>query len=179
MRPAVGRRSVVSILMVVVLPAPLGPRNAKISPASTRNVMSLTAVNWSKVLVRFSTRITRILPGKLRLRTVGLVCQNRQFRAIGGCGGAGLLAVFQVRGPDHLVAGLNIDAQGPFLARVQFRPLHGFVVARGIREVNLNAVVGQNVKAVMETAVGRNALNAETAPGVIHLNQVYGSVFVV
>ena len=30
--PLVGRSSVVSILMVVVLPAPLGPRKAKISP---------------------------------------------------------------------------------------------------------------------------------------------------
>ena len=30
--PLVGRSSVVSILMVVVLPAPFGPRKAKISP---------------------------------------------------------------------------------------------------------------------------------------------------
>ena len=33
--PLVGRSSVVSILMVVVFPAPFGPRKAKISPGPT------------------------------------------------------------------------------------------------------------------------------------------------
>ena len=37
--PLVGRSSVVSILMVVVLPAPLGPRKAKISPGATSKEM--------------------------------------------------------------------------------------------------------------------------------------------
>ena len=57
MVPLVGRSSVVSILMVVVLPAPLGPRKAKISPAATSKETSLTAVN-SKVFTRFWTLIT-------------------------------------------------------------------------------------------------------------------------
>ncbi len=43
--PAVGAASVHSILMVVVLPAPLGPRNPKISPGSTSNEIPSTAVS--------------------------------------------------------------------------------------------------------------------------------------
>jgi hypothetical protein len=39
----VGGSNVVNILMVVVFPAPFGPRNAKISPLGTSNEMSLTA----------------------------------------------------------------------------------------------------------------------------------------
>src|SRR5213593_1670041 len=39
-RPLVGYRSPASILSVVVLPAPFGPRNATISPGSIRNVTS-------------------------------------------------------------------------------------------------------------------------------------------
>src|SRR6185369_17596776 len=43
--------------MVVVLPAPLGPKNAKISPASTSNETSSTAVTSPNCLKRFSTFI--------------------------------------------------------------------------------------------------------------------------
>ena len=43
--PLVGLSSVVRILIVVVLPAPLGPRKAKISPSSTAKEISATAVN--------------------------------------------------------------------------------------------------------------------------------------
>ena len=43
--PAVGAASVHSILIVVVLPAPLGPRKPKISPGSTSNEISSTAVS--------------------------------------------------------------------------------------------------------------------------------------
>src|SRR5262249_56949657 len=42
-RPRVGGRRPQSILMVVVLPAPLGPRNRKISPRSTCNDRSTRA----------------------------------------------------------------------------------------------------------------------------------------
>ena len=52
MLPAVGRSSVVSIWMVVVLPAPLGPRNAKISPAWTSNDTPSTAFKSPKCLLR-------------------------------------------------------------------------------------------------------------------------------
>ncbi len=41
--PEVACRSVQRILMVVVLPAPLGPRKPKISPAPTVNPMPRTA----------------------------------------------------------------------------------------------------------------------------------------
>src|SRR5215469_7522263 len=59
MEPPVGFRSVVSILMVVVFPAPLGPRKAKISPSSTSNETSLTAVKEPKVFTRLRTRIMK------------------------------------------------------------------------------------------------------------------------
>ncbi len=42
-RPPLGAMRPVSILMVVVLPAPLGPRNPKMLPASTANETPLTA----------------------------------------------------------------------------------------------------------------------------------------
>jgi hypothetical protein len=57
MRPLLGRSNVVSILMVVVLPAPLGPRKANISPWATSKLMSLTAVKSPKVLTRWLTEI--------------------------------------------------------------------------------------------------------------------------
>src|SRR4029450_3666318 len=62
--PLVGRCSVVSIWMVVVLPAPLGPRKAKISPEETSNEMPSTALTSPKVLTRFSTWI---MEGRLSL----------------------------------------------------------------------------------------------------------------
>ena len=43
--PALGGSIVVSILMVVVFPAALGPSRPKIEPATTLNDNSLTAVN--------------------------------------------------------------------------------------------------------------------------------------
>src|ERR1051325_809081 len=63
--PLVGRSRVVSILMVVVLPAPFGPRNAKISPARTSNDASLTAVTapndltmcWTRMMGRWLTTL--------------------------------------------------------------------------------------------------------------------------
>jgi hypothetical protein len=48
----VGFRTVVSILMVVDLPAPFGPRKAKIEPVSTSKLMSFTAVKSSNFFVR-------------------------------------------------------------------------------------------------------------------------------
>src|SRR3984957_18617835 len=60
MRPLVGRNSVVSILMVVVFPAPFGPRKANISPCATSKLMSLTAVKSPNFLTRW---LTEIIPG--------------------------------------------------------------------------------------------------------------------
>src|SRR5262249_40283659 len=46
--PALGTANPVSILMVVVFPAPLGPSRPTHSPASTRNVRSATACRLPK-----------------------------------------------------------------------------------------------------------------------------------
>src|SRR5437588_3010585 len=54
--PLSGKRPV-SILMTVVFPLPLGPRKRKISPFSTRKLMSLTAVKLPKRLTRCSAEI--------------------------------------------------------------------------------------------------------------------------
>src|SRR5690242_1099468 len=56
--PLVGGNSVVSILIVVVFPAPFGPRNAKISPRCTSNDTLSTAVKSPNFFTSFSTRIT-------------------------------------------------------------------------------------------------------------------------
>jgi hypothetical protein len=53
MDPLVGVRSVVSILIVVVFPAPFGPRKANISPACTSSEMSLTADTSPYFFTRF------------------------------------------------------------------------------------------------------------------------------
>ena len=54
MRPEVGARSPVSILMVVDFPAPLGPRKPKNCPGATRRFTSLTATKSPKRRVRFA-----------------------------------------------------------------------------------------------------------------------------
>src|SRR5579875_943808 len=51
--PEVGRRIVVSILIVVLFPAPFGPRNPKISPSKTVKETPSTALVFpSKLFVR-------------------------------------------------------------------------------------------------------------------------------
>jgi hypothetical protein len=55
--PLVGASWVVSILMVVVFPAPFGPRNANTSPRFTSNEMPLTASVSPKRLTRPCTWI--------------------------------------------------------------------------------------------------------------------------
>ena len=47
--PDVGLSSVVSILMVVDLPAPLGPRNPNVWPCETENETPFTASNAPKL----------------------------------------------------------------------------------------------------------------------------------
>src|SRR5947199_8063408 len=64
--PLVGGKMPARMRMVVVLPAPFGPRKPTISPASTRNEMSRTASTAPKVLVRSRTSIIAwpmLLPG--------------------------------------------------------------------------------------------------------------------
>src|SRR5277367_6011310 len=55
--PLVGFSSVVNILIVVVFPAPFGPRKAKISPCFTSKEIPFTAVKSPNVFTRFSARI--------------------------------------------------------------------------------------------------------------------------
>ena len=51
-----------SIRIAVVLPAPLAPRNPKISPGATLKLMPSTAVKLPKRLVSFSVRMTASWP---------------------------------------------------------------------------------------------------------------------
>src|SRR6266513_5553934 len=74
--PLVGRKTVVSILIVVVLPAPFGPRNAKVSPWRTSNVTSFTAVTVPYVRTRCCTRII----GSVGATSVRLRCPRGKAR---------------------------------------------------------------------------------------------------
>src|SRR5947207_6812686 len=56
--PSVAGMKPVRIRIVVVLPAPLGPRKPRISPRSTRKLTSSTAVKRPYRLVRCWTSIT-------------------------------------------------------------------------------------------------------------------------
>src|SRR5215468_1103689 len=91
--PSVGGRKQVSMRMVVVLPAPLGPRNPTIWPFSTENEMWSTAVVRAYLLVRSETLIIVVCWQRqggrhaephvgardsfIILRRVACVCQNR------------------------------------------------------------------------------------------------------
>src|SRR6266478_1419185 len=82
-RPLVGYKSPASILSVVVLPAPFGPRNATISPGSIRNVTSRTSCtslyhSWS------SARRAQRSPGS-RIITWNVLL-NRSASTIDGVG---------------------------------------------------------------------------------------------
>src|SRR6516165_5283076 len=54
-RPDVGARSPQRMRIVVDLPAPLGPRNPKISPGATSRETRSTAMKSPKRLTRFSS----------------------------------------------------------------------------------------------------------------------------
>src|SRR5437667_3408322 len=68
--PLVGVSSVVNILIVVVLPAPFGPRNAKISPAFTAKDTSRTAVMSPNVFTSRSTRMMGAIRCDLTLAAI-------------------------------------------------------------------------------------------------------------
>ena len=61
--PAVGRSRPVSILMVVLLPAPLGPRKPKKRPRATLKVRPFTAVVLPKTLVSPRTTMAAVASG--------------------------------------------------------------------------------------------------------------------
>ena len=58
--PPVGTVMPVRIRMVVVFPAPFGPRKPKVSPSLTEKEMSLRATSLPKCLVRCETSIAFI-----------------------------------------------------------------------------------------------------------------------
>src|SRR5574337_1136500 len=60
--PSLGERKPVMMRIVVVLPAPFGPRNPRISPFCTWKLTSETASVGPYRLVRFSTSIIRMHP---------------------------------------------------------------------------------------------------------------------
>src|SRR5947207_7300667 len=64
--PAVGRSRPVSILMVVLLPAPLGPRKPKKRPRGTSKERSSTATFLRKALVRWRTTMAGPPGGLIR-----------------------------------------------------------------------------------------------------------------
>src|SRR5215831_5368422 len=66
--PALGASRPVSILMVVDLPAPFGPRKPKNCPASTRKLIASTALNDPNVRVSPSVRIATSLIRAARFR---------------------------------------------------------------------------------------------------------------
>src|SRR5437016_7875992 len=82
-RPLVGYKSPASILSVVVLPAPFGPRNATISPGSIRNVTLRTACT-SRYRGRRSARRAPRSPGS-RTFTWNVLL-NRSASTIDGMG---------------------------------------------------------------------------------------------
>ena len=59
--PAVGGNYPVSIFIVVVFPAPFGPRKPTISPRSTLKQTSLTAMNRPNALYKCSD-VTMLMP---------------------------------------------------------------------------------------------------------------------
>src|ERR1700751_1696370 len=61
--PEVGLASVHSMLIVVVLPAPLGPRKPNTSPVATSKLTPRTACTSPKFLIRLSTTIAGVAPG--------------------------------------------------------------------------------------------------------------------
>src|SRR5947209_16792590 len=61
-RPLVGWSKVHSILIVVLFPAPLGPRKPKVSPRSTSRSIPFTACISPKERDSFSTVMVMVLP---------------------------------------------------------------------------------------------------------------------
>src|ERR1700680_2491956 len=76
MRPPVGTRMPIMMRIVVVLPAPLGPRKPKTSPFSMEKSRSRTAVNSPYFLLRCSNAI---MSGPIAavLTRQGLVARDR------------------------------------------------------------------------------------------------------
>src|SRR3990170_2239013 len=132
-RPPLGRSRPVSILMVVVLPAPLGPRNPKISPRCTPNVTPSTAVKVPNRLVSLSTSMTgapsRIAGARCRPSRFSRRGRTRDFLGAGHQGNKDVLqrglalgrrageqrgGEFRVRRGQDAPAGHEGHARAPF-----------------------------------------------------------------
>ncbi len=82
--PDVGFSKVVRIIIVVLFPAPLGPKKPKISPFSTENETSFTAITSPKDLVRDLVSIeynTLIAFFNYKLLSIILVDPHKKFKA--------------------------------------------------------------------------------------------------
>ena len=81
--PDVGFSKVVRIIIVVLLPAPLGPRKPKISPFSTDNEISFTAITSPNDLVRDFVSIeynTLIAFSNYKLLRIDTVDPHKKFK---------------------------------------------------------------------------------------------------
>src|SRR5579885_1562924 len=123
--PAVGGNSVVSILMTVVLPAPLGPNRPKTSPWATAKFKWLTAVNLPNCRVKSAV-------SKMLMASTSSACEgnSRVAKHAAQCGhGAENGSLFRCRKffqrfcqlPANLMAGFFQDA--PALGREAQRHL--------------------------------------------------------
>src|SRR3989454_2798 len=133
--PLVGGKMPARMRMVVVLPAPFGPRKPTISPASTRNEMPRTASTAPKLLLRSRTSIIAWpmpLPG---ISNPGEQLRDELVQVRETAGGAGEVVVEGEvarqgdgaraggeRGAERPRGGGAAPAQGGFVARRLPRP---------------------------------------------------------
>src|SRR5690349_6006684 len=162
--PLVGCRSVVSILMVVVFPAPFGPRNAKISPGCTSKETSLTAVTFPNDLTTCWTRIIGWLLKRAK-STSCLPFAPRPFL------GAALLAG---AADDDLVPATTlclvhrrVGARDQFLGRIAAVRVLGQADAQ--RQLALAEILGRHA--------GANALRHEHGRRHVRLEQHHDELF--
>tara|TARA_B110000240_G_scaffold186698_1_gene223629 strand:+ start:304 stop:693 length:390 start_codon:yes stop_codon:yes gene_type:complete len=81
--PDVGFSKVVKIIIVVLFPAPLGPKNPKISPFSTEKETSFTAVRSPNDLVRDFVSIeynNSIYLGNYKLLSIRSEINHKKFK---------------------------------------------------------------------------------------------------
>jgi len=79
----VGFSKVVKIIIVVLFPAPLGPKNPKISPFFTEKEISFTAIRSPKDLVRDFVSIeynNSISFGNYKLLSIGSKINHKKFK---------------------------------------------------------------------------------------------------
>lgn len=79
--PDVGFSKVVRIIIVVLLPAPLGPKNPKISPSSTEKETSFTAITLPNDFVRDSVLMEyNILIAIVNYKLLSSISSQKKFK---------------------------------------------------------------------------------------------------